>query len=278
MHEEWLDPQKIDKKSARQFLLLLRHLKAYEFAKSHLNTAIEVLEIGSGAGYGAKMLAKKANRIICTDLSHDALKVAKARNNTGNIYYLVANPTKQLPFPEGYFDLIIFFQVIEHIAPSEVILFLKEVRRVKSYAGKVLISTPNRSLRLLPFQKPWNKYHKKEYSHRQFKKILKKVFTNVDIYGLIAKEEMIDLERVSVKKDPLSFYIRTPLVIILTRYLPVFFLNLLKSFVKLIEINKKPLSETEEKNIPYIKMSTKDLHFSKKDFKKALDFIAVCTG
>ena len=276
MDEEWLDPEKVDKKNARQFLLLLRHLKAYDFAGGHLNSGTDVLEIGSGAGYGAKILSTKANRIICIDLNHDALKVAKM-NNTGNIYYLVANPTKQIPFPDGYFDLIIFFQVIEHIAPSEVNFFLEEVRRVKSHAGKALISTPNRTLRLLPFQKPWNKYHKKEYSHRKFKKILNKVFTNVDIYGLIAKKEIIELERISVKQRPLAFYIKTPLIMILKKCFPIFSLNLLKSPVRLFKTNKKPLSKNGESDTSNTEMSLNDLHFSKEEIKNALDFIAVCT-
>lgn len=81
-----------------------------------------------------------------------------------------------------------------------VLTYLTEIKRVlESGGGIFLCSTPNKKLRLLPFQKPWNPEHRKEYSSKEFKKLLSKVFENVKVYGLSASEVVLSVERARVK-------------------------------------------------------------------------------
>jgi SAM-dependent methyltransferase len=51
---------------------------------------------------------------------------------------------KQLPFPDGYFDRVLMFDVVEHLYPWELELCLAEVRRVLKPGGAFIAHTaPN---------------------------------------------------------------------------------------------------------------------------------------
>ena len=70
--------------------------------------------------------------------------------------------TGRLPFPNDYFDLITSFQVIEHVV--DVPLYLEEMARVAKPAAVILLTTPNRAARLADGERPWNRYHLREYA------------------------------------------------------------------------------------------------------------------
>lgn len=84
-----------------------------------------------------------------------------------------------IPLKNGSIDVALSFQVIEHIGPKKVRDYLSETKRVLKDGGVFVVSTPNKKLRLLPFQKPWNPEHRKEHSYKEFKKVLMNVFENV---------------------------------------------------------------------------------------------------
>ena len=48
-----------------------------------------------------------------------------------------------LPFPNNSFDLVIFTEVLEHIAITDPCVILGEIRRVLRPGGRMLLSTPN---------------------------------------------------------------------------------------------------------------------------------------
>jgi 2-polyprenyl-3-methyl-5-hydroxy-6-metoxy-1,4-benzoquinol methylase len=48
-----------------------------------------------------------------------------------------------LPFPGDSFDLVIFTEVLEHIAITDPTVILREIRRVLRPGGRMLLSTPN---------------------------------------------------------------------------------------------------------------------------------------
>lgn len=79
---------------------------------------------------------------------------------------------RALPFPDGDFDVVISFQVREYV--EDVGSYLKEIRRVQKPGGRLLLTTPNSSLRLLPGQKSWDRFHVREYIYRAIKNTLQK--------------------------------------------------------------------------------------------------------
>ena len=108
---------------------------------------------------------------------------------------------QRLPFPSDAFGAAVSFEVIEHI--PNVAQYLAEIKRVGAAA---LISTPNRALRLLPFQKPWNRYHLREYAAGDFAQTLARVFARVQVRGITATPAILEIEKRRVKQNPLTAY------------------------------------------------------------------------
>jgi ubiquinone/menaquinone biosynthesis C-methylase UbiE len=181
------------------YLIFLRHLAAYYFAQSYVDN-LRVLDLGCGTGYGLTLLSLKASKLVALDRSFLALHEVQEVSIFGK---LVANAT-QIPFPPATFDLVISFQVIEHINDAD--SYLQEVSRVLAPGGKFIVSTPNKLLRLLPFEPPFNPYHIREYTPQELKKALISQFNSVDIYGLQATAEVKAFEQKRLRQvNPLPY-------------------------------------------------------------------------
>jgi hypothetical protein len=60
--------------------------------------------------------------------------------------------------------------------------------------GTLLLVTPDRSTRLLPWQRPWNRWHVHEYGAGELSSLMSRHFAHVDVLGMTAKREMIQVE------------------------------------------------------------------------------------
>ena len=101
---------------------------------------LRLLDIGSGAGVGAALIAKAAgiDHVTCIDLSIPALQAVREKGFSP----LVASAEgPNLPFPNGIFDVIVLDEVIEHLVDTDSIM--DEIHRVLKHDGQLLISTPN---------------------------------------------------------------------------------------------------------------------------------------
>lgn len=182
-----------------EYLMALRHLAAYNFVLSR-EPAAWVLDLGCGSGYGTKILAETVP--TCgVDLS---LKALLAIDRSQSLAHFATADGRMLPFAAGSFDLITSFQVIEHIV--DVNQYLAEARRVLTQNGTLIISTPNRRLRLFPFERPHNPYHVTEYAPRSLRAVLKRHFASVEILGLQATPAILQLEH---RRLRLNRYTRT---------------------------------------------------------------------
>lgn len=175
-----------------------RHLFAYIEAGIRISSNAHILEIGSGEGYGINYLSTQLPYITATDLSLQALRHAKA-----SYPHIQACQTlgTNLPFASNVFEAAISFQVIEHI--TEANRYLEEIQRILRPGGTLFLTTPNRKLRLLPFQKPWNPYHVREYTGNELHRLLKHWFGSVEIYAVMTKPSLMALEKARVKQTPL---------------------------------------------------------------------------
>jgi len=223
--------------SVEEYILYLKQFAAYIFAKRFVVNK-KVLEIGCGAGYGADCLSNYASDFIAIDMSKINISHCQANYPKDNIAFMIGDATK-LPFTDNQFDVAISFQVIEHIEQKFILTYLTEIKRILKREGIFICSTPNKKLRLLPFQKPWNPEHKKEYTHKEFKNLLIKVFKEVKVYGLSASEEALSVECARVKQDPIKVYLR-PLFVRFVK--PNNFLFRLKEMYKQ-SINSKRIKE-----------------------------------
>jgi len=226
--------------SVGEYILYLKQLAAYRFAERFVINK-KVLEIGHGAGYGADYASNFVYSLVAIDRSKINSSYCQRKYPKGNLIFITADATK-LPFKDNQFGVAISFQVIEHIEPKFVLTYLTEIKRILKADGTFICSTPNKKLRLLPFQKPWNPEHKKEYNRKEFKNLLNKVFEDVEVYGLSASEEALSIERARIKQDPLKVYIISPIYQLIKTILPSDF------FVRLKEVGKRSISSNRSQN------------------------------
>lgn len=142
-----------------------------------------VLDIGSGPGYGAYLLASgnPTSMVVC-DVDHARLPSATARNIIGHRTSYGLVDAEALPFRNHVVSVVTLFEVIEHVPRPKAVL--RELHRVLDDAGVVVMSTPNRAVRLLPFERPWNAEHLVEYSISSFRTVVGEVFPFVRLLGV----------------------------------------------------------------------------------------------
>lgn len=100
---------------------------------------VRVLEIGSGRGSMLKWLAEMGAEAQGIEVS--AERIAEGREIHGPLPLQLTTGTA-LPFPDGSFDVVVSFDVLEHIPDTDA--HLAEVRRVLREGGQYLLQTPNK--------------------------------------------------------------------------------------------------------------------------------------
>jgi SAM-dependent methyltransferase len=159
--------------------LLNEHVARYTFA-ARLARGKRVLDAGCGAGYGSAELAQAADSVVGVDRAAEAIAFARANYCLPNLRFEQAS-CDALPHPSGSFDLVVAFEVIEHLDHWRE--FLLEVRRVLAPAGQLIISTPNKlyytESRGLTGANP---FHVHEFDFEEFQSELQAVFPHVSMY------------------------------------------------------------------------------------------------
>lgn len=112
--------------------------------ESHFgNKGCTVLDIGCGAGFLCNALAKKGHEVTGIDLSHKSLEVAKKKDETQSVNYIVADGYNP-PFDEGSFDVICAMDFLEHIEKPETVI--KKAASLLKKDGLFFFHTFNRNL------------------------------------------------------------------------------------------------------------------------------------
>ena len=170
------------------------HIATYRFAAGFV-AGKSVLDYGCGTGYGAFILAEKANKVTAVDVSMEALKYARDHHASDNIVFT----TPEKVSSERY-DVITMFQVIEHIADAK--RTLTEIKSLLYSDGYLLISTPDKTNRLLGFiQNPWNVFHIREFSPGSLSEMLSRYFTRVELLKIGSKSDLALKEIARTKKQ-----------------------------------------------------------------------------
>lgn len=165
---------------------LLAYLKAAELVSGN------VLEIGTGSGYGVEVLAPKANQLMTIDKFSNDIDFS--------VYDNVTFRQMNVPPFEGIeddrFDFVVSFQVIEHIEDDRA--FVAEIYRVLKPGGKFIVTTPNIKMSLT--RNPW---HVREYTIDELDNLLREKFSEVEKLGVFGNEKIMkyyENNRKSVEK------------------------------------------------------------------------------
>jgi demethylmenaquinone methyltransferase/2-methoxy-6-polyprenyl-1,4-benzoquinol methylase len=111
--------------------------------KLNVKEGEKVLEIGFGTGHGLLALARRVGtmgKVYGVDLSEGMLHVASNRMikyRMSNRVELQCAEATHLPFSDHFFDAVFMSFVLELFDPPEMLLVMRECRRVLSGAGRI---------------------------------------------------------------------------------------------------------------------------------------------
>lgn len=169
--------ERVSNRDASDNYVFQRSILAYYKAAELVHG--DVLEIGTGMGYGVEVVAPSAKRYVTIDKSC-AYNVTLPANVE---FQQMAVPP--LNFADESFDYVISFQVIEHIKRDHE--FVKEVSRVLRKGGAFIVSTPNAPMSLT--RNPW---HVREYRAEELKALLSQDFSQVEMMGVNGNEKIME--------------------------------------------------------------------------------------
>ncbi len=147
-----------------------RHVAAYRFAAARVSG--KAIDAGSGEGYGAALLARRATVV---GLELDAAAAAHAARRYPRPRFVRADLCH---LPVARADAVVALQVLEHLyCPAE---FLASCRAALHPDGILVLSTPNRAT----FPAGLNPSHVHEYDARELGGLLEAHFGEVEVLGL----------------------------------------------------------------------------------------------
>ena len=112
-----------------------------------------ILEIGSGVGMTAQLLAKKypTARILATDFDEDSIEIVKEKEHSANILFQQADATK-LPFPNNHFDAAFSVLTLHHIDDFDGAI-AELARTVKQKGDVYVMDIPSASFNFAHFRR-----------------------------------------------------------------------------------------------------------------------------
>jgi 2-polyprenyl-3-methyl-5-hydroxy-6-metoxy-1,4-benzoquinol methylase len=153
---------------------LARHQAAYELARGRLPRG-RVLDLGCGSGYGTASLASTHPCVV----GLDRIRPDRASRAGGGRF--VCARLEGMPFAPRSFELIVSFQVIEHLADPT--LYVDAIAELLAPGGEALITTPN-----LAMSDGVNPFHVHEYEPQELAACLRRRFRSVELHGIGASE------------------------------------------------------------------------------------------
>ncbi len=262
---ERLTPEKV--RSQEENLLYLRHLFAYEFVKNTINQDSLVLDLGCGEGYGTSLLSQNLRKVIGLDVDKKTVAEASQRYGSKNCFFEVYDGLK-IPYGDDSFDAVVSMQVIEHVKDD--IHYVSEAYRILKKNGIFILTTPNKTYRLKPGQKPWNRFHFREYYPEELENLLKKYFSEVKVWGIRGIEEIQKKEMQRAKQnskiasfDPLN----------LRNLIPEPWELAIKKAIKKM-VGKTKIDKKNKESLD--KYRVEDYYVIKDKVQESLDLLGVC--
>jgi ABC-2 type transport system ATP-binding protein len=120
----------VDVQIGPQTRSLVRERVAKEGALGHL------AEFGCGTGFYTEVLARKADRVVATDLAPGMLALAKQRVTAANVTFQ-AEDCQKTSLPDGAFDTAFVGLVMHFTEPDRT---LAEMRRILKPGGALIIA------------------------------------------------------------------------------------------------------------------------------------------
>lgn len=172
-------------------------LMKYVFASQYV-AGNRVLDIASGAGYGASYIAGKGGKVISGDISQESVRWATRQYKRQGLEFVVLDCTR-LPFGDESFDMIVTLETIEHLIQYN--QFLAECKRVLIKGGTIICSTPNHAV------SDYTDEHVSLFHIDELRQLLGKYFQVSEIYAhhITSQSDRINNSLLVIASRVLSF-------------------------------------------------------------------------
>ena len=139
-----------------------------------------VLDLGSGEGFGAAILSGSAARVIGVDVDERTVEHSQLNYGGSNLEFRVGTALDLSCFEDASFGAVVAFEIIEHVQDQEQVL--NEVARLLADDGLLIVSTPDRRL-YSEATGQHNPFHKRELALEEFQNLLAVHFPYVTGWG-----------------------------------------------------------------------------------------------
>jgi glycosyltransferase involved in cell wall biosynthesis/SAM-dependent methyltransferase len=170
-------------KSAIERGRAFEHFHRYCMARD-LCSALDVLEIASGEGYGSSILANTARSVIGVDVDPAAIAHAGTAYAGVNLRF-VQGSALDLPLDDASVDVVISFETLEYV--REHARFMAEVKRVLRRSGRLIMSSPERAVSAGRMEPP-NEYYLHDLTEAEFESLLRANFKHV---GMLSQQAIL---------------------------------------------------------------------------------------
>ena len=155
--------------------LVYEHFHRYLWAAS-LVGGRRVLDLASGEGFGAAILAQSASEVVGIDIDPHTIEHSSRNYGAANIDFRVGDGHDLSAFDDGSFGAVVAFEMIEHVADQERVL--TEIARVLGPDGLLIMSTPDRNA-YADANEQENPFHVHELTTDEFAALLHTRFAHV---------------------------------------------------------------------------------------------------
>ena len=236
-------------------------LARYKFA-SQFTKGKNVLDVGTGLGGGAHYLVLNGAKIVLgIDCSRIAIEYAKKNFYLPNLEFKVME-AGSLALPANFSDIIIAFEIIEHLPPKDHSYFLNSSVLALRTNGVCLISTRNKLITSPGRSKPCNPYHTKEFTPNEFVSLLQEYFPKVSLMGIRCINENYLKQQKKIRQ---SF-----------RYSIISFFGQYKIIRELLAFVPKELKQKVTSENQLSLLQPFDFEFSTDDIGNCEGLLAVC--
>lgn len=159
--------------------VVYEHYHRYLLAQ-RLVVGKRVLDLASGEGYGAALMAQVATHV--TGLELDPASVAHSRKTypRDGLEFVEGTMLDLSAFPAGSIDVVTCFEALEHVAEHDELV--EGVLRVLAPGGLFLTSTPDRLVYSGELHQH-NPFHVRELSLDEFRTLLNSHFAHTAVWG-----------------------------------------------------------------------------------------------
>ena len=112
----------------------------------YVQPGMRVLDVGSANGVHSRRVAQQASQVVGMEYLWHDVQVARGLNDAErvtNVAFALDNVEQGIAIADNQFDLVMFFDVIEHLYRR--VDVLREIGRVMHADGMLLVSAPNRA-------------------------------------------------------------------------------------------------------------------------------------